>query len=222
MPRPVLRQRPTSWWAFLLASLPLAGGAGLAVHILAGISLPLAAGVIVLFGVGVWLLLLPRLRPRVRRQVGVRVGVGALSGAVATVAYDLARYGAASIFSLSFQPFHVIRLFGELFLGSGAPVGAAVAVGFLYHLSNGVCFGIVYALVFWRPGALTGIAWGIALELCMALLYPAWLRIAVLQEFLAVSAAGHVIYGAVLGVLARRLLDRRAQLDSAPSGGHHG
>ncbi|MEU5853487.1 DUF6789 family protein [Saccharopolyspora shandongensis] len=205
----------------MLASLPLAGGAGLAIHILAGVSLTLAAAIIVVFGAAMWVVLLPRLESWVRQQVTVRVGVGALSGVVATIAYDLARYGTTSIFSLSFQPFHVIRLFGELFLGSGAPVGATFAVGFVYHLSNGVCFGIVYALVFRRPGVLTGIAWGIVLELCMALLYPAWLRIAVLQEFLAVSAVGHVIYGAVLGFLARRLLDRRAQPTSAPSGGHY-
>jgi hypothetical protein len=36
----------------------------------------------------------------------------------------------------------------------------------------------------------------------MATLYPAWLRIQMLGEFLEVSALGHVVYGSVLGLVA--------------------
>jgi hypothetical protein len=42
----------------------------------------------------------------------------------------------------------------------------------------------------------------------MALLYPSWLRIIALGEFLEVSAIGHVVYGTVLGLSVGRLLRR--------------
>jgi hypothetical protein len=58
--------------------------------------------------------------------------------------------------------------------------------------------------VFRRPSWWTGALWGIALELCMATLYPSWLRIQMLSEFLEVSAVGHVVYGSVLGLVAAR------------------
>jgi hypothetical protein len=134
------------------------------------------------------------------------VRAGSLGGVVATGAYDLTRYGIVALFSLSFQPFHVLRLFGELFLGPAASPGAAFGVGLAYHLSNGVTFGITYALLFRRPRPITGMVWGAALELCMALLYPSWLRIAALGEFLQVSAVGHLVYGAVLGLVVQRML----------------
>ena len=43
----------------------------------------------------------------------------------------------------------------------------------------------------------------------MALLYPHWLRIVQLREFLAVSAIGHLVYGAVLGIVVRQMLSAR-------------
>ena len=46
------------------------------------------------------------------------------------------------------------------------------------------------------------------LELCMACLYPQWLRIKAFHEFLEVSAFGHVVYGTVLGILTGLLLQK--------------
>lgn len=77
------------------------------------------------------------------------------------------------------------------------------------RVCNGVGFGVAYVILFRRPGPLTGMVWGVCLELCMAFLYPSWLRITQLNEFLGVSAFGHVIYGAVLGVVARQMLKER-------------
>jgi hypothetical protein len=211
----LIRKRPDSvsalydlieWRYVAFVLLPLAGGAGLVLHILIDSSLPLVAATIVLLGLAVWILLIPRLQPPLRRQIRARVWAGAVAGALATGAYDLTRYGVVALFSYSFRPFHVLRPFGELFLGPGASLGSAYTVGLAYHVSNGIAFGITYALLFRRPSLLTGMVWGVSLELCMALLYPSWLRITALGEFLQVSAAGHLIYGAVLGIVLRRLL----------------
>jgi len=88
-----------------------------------------------------------------------------------------------------------------------------------YHVCNGTFFGVAYTLVFRRPTWWTGALWGIGLELCMATLYPSWLRIVMLREFLEVSAIGHVVYGSVLGLVAAKgvsLINRRDGKEATP------
>ena len=190
----------------LLVVLPLATGAGLVIAILTDFSLPVAIAFVAAVGLYGWWIVLRTMTTAVRRGLRRRVAIGACAGFVGTLAYDTARYGVVALFDLSFQPFHVFAVFGELFIGATAPLPAQFVVGFLYHLTNGACFGIAYALTFKRPGIVTGILWGCGLELCMALLYPSWLRIIALGEFLEVSAIGHVVYGSVLGLIVGRLV----------------
>jgi hypothetical protein len=198
----------------LLIGLPFAGGAGLVLHILAGVSLPLAIVAFACGGAVLWILLLPRLTAAARQSVRRRALIGMTGGLAGTVAYDAARYGTVALFAMSFQPFHVLRVFGEAFIGTGHSAALTFAVGAAYHLSNGVFFGAAYGLAFRRYAWWSGLLWGIGLELCMATLYPAWLRIQMLGEFLQVSAVGHVVYGSVLGLVAAHQLrtanDRRA------------
>jgi hypothetical protein len=193
----------------------MAGGAGLVLHILADVSLPLAILALAAIGALVWGYVLSRLPRATRHALARRARVGLVAGLVGTVAYDLARYGTVALLHLSFRPFHVFRLFGELFLGTGHDPALTYAVGFAYHLGNGTFFGLAYTLVFRRPSWWTGALWGIGLELCMAALYPAWLRIQMLGEFLEVSAIGHVVYGSVLGLVAGSAL--RAGATPAPT-----
>jgi hypothetical protein len=202
---------------WLLLALPLATGAGLVVHILAGLDMRLAVAALLLAGILIWLVLVPRLSPALRLRLRRRAAVGALAGVAGTLAYDTARYGTVALFRFSFQPFHVFEVFGHLFLGPYASARAAFVVGALYHLANGTCFGIAYTVAVRRPGLLTGMVWGVALELCMATLYPSWLRIQQLGEFLQVSATGHLVYGAVLGLVAQRLLATRDTASPTPA-----
>jgi hypothetical protein len=194
--------------SILLIGLPLASGAGHVVHILVGMSLPLAIISLGTIGAAIWVLVLPALPSEARVRLWRRLRIGAAAGAVATAAYDVTRFGVVSLFSMSLQPFHVFGLFGQAFLGTTAPEPLTFAAGAAYHLANGTFFGVAYALVIRRPSWWTGVLWGIGLELCMALLYPAWLRIQVLGEFLEVSAIGHVVYGLALGVIVTRALAR--------------
>jgi len=145
----------------LLVGLPLAGGAGLVLHILAGVSLPLGIAGLTVLAATIWLVVLVRLRPVPRRLVYRRVGVGAVAGLVGSVAYDLARYGVVALFSMSFQPFHVFAVFGELFVGPVHPAATLFLVGLLYHLCNGTFFGVAYTLVVHRPMWWSGALWGI-------------------------------------------------------------
>jgi hypothetical protein len=190
----------------LLVGLPVAGGAGLVVHVVADVSLPAAIAVLASAGAGMWVLVARRLPPTTRRMLARRTRVGAGAGLLGTVAYDLTRYGLVAVWSLSFQPFHVFSVFGELFVGPDHAAAVLVLVGLAYHLANGTFFGVAYALVVRRPSWWTGALWGIGLELAMATLYPSWLRIQALGEFLEVSAAGHLVYGAVLGSVVHRRL----------------
>jgi hypothetical protein len=190
----------------LLVLLPVAGGAGLVAHVLVDVSLPLAFAAIAGAGGLLATVAWRRLSPPARRLLGARLRAGLVGGALGVLAYDAARYGLVALLQLSFQPFHVFEVFGRLFLGDAVSPTTATAAGFAYHVSNGLCFGIAYAVLVRRPGVITGMLWGIALELAMALLYPSWLRIEALSEFLTVSAFGHVIYGGVLGWVVRRRL----------------
>jgi hypothetical protein len=190
----------------VLLLLPLATGAALAIFILSGIPLPVAAAGVAAIGATAWFaaaFVLPR---AAKRKLGLRVRVGFWSGVVATFAYDATRYGLVSIAALSFRPFHVWRLFGATFVGSDAPDELQIAVGALFHLSNGVGFAVAYALLVPRPGLITGLIWAALLELAMVSLYPSWLQLRAIGEFLTVSIAGHAAYGSVLGLTARRLL----------------
>jgi hypothetical protein len=207
--RPRLRLR------IMLLGLPMAGGAGLVVHILAGYSLGLAILALAVAGTAVWAAVWSRLGEASRRYVRRRASIGLVAGLVGTAAYDLARYGTVAAFSMSFSPFHVFGLFGEAFIGTGHSAALTFAVGTAYHIANGTFFGLAYTLVIRRPSWWTGALWGIGLEAVMALLYPSWLRIQVLREFLEVSAIGHVVYGSVLGLVAaagiRRMMSEPAR-----------
>jgi hypothetical protein len=199
----------------MLIGLPFAGGAALVLHILADISLPLGILGLALLGGGLAAFVLSRMPVTQRRAMYQRARIGAAAGFVGTIAYDLARYGTVALFDMSFRPFHVMNVFGELFIGSGHTDAATFAAGFAYHVSNGTFFGLAYTLVFRRPQWWTGALWGIGLELSMATLYPRWLAIQQINEFLEVSALGHVVYGATLGVVAGALV-RRAEQRGGP------
>jgi hypothetical protein len=186
-----------------LCAVPAAGPLGLAIYVLAGVSLPWAAlGVGALGTVG-WLFVY-LIGGGASRALAQRVRQGAVAGVIATVAYDAARYGLVSVAQMTFRPFHVFELFGRLFVGDGAPRSTAYAVGALYHLTNGTGLGIAFRLLSRTATVANGILWAFALEFCMALLYPRWLRIQALGEFLTVSVVGHAVYGVVLALLCQR------------------
>jgi hypothetical protein len=146
-----------------------------------------------------------------RRLMGRGLAIGATGGFIATLAYDLAK-AALSVFDPSpYNPFHAIRVFGEL-LAPGAGEAAVVTTGAAFHLLNGTMFGVAYVFLFARGGAIsvlralgTGVAWGTFLETFQLTLYPGWLDIRFYQEFATISALGHVVYGATLGTIARSL-----------------
>lgn len=199
--------RSVSW----LVLLPLATGAALVVHIVTGFSLLAGVGALAMIGAAAFAAYWRHFTSPVRRALGRRVGHGVLAAVLATAAYDLTRLVITSTVTTAVDPFVAWPLFGQLLTGAPRDSAVAAGVGFLYHVVNGLGFGIAYVLVFRRPGPVSGLVWGMGLELAMALLYPSWLRIDALREFLTMSVVGHVAYGVTLGLVAA-WLHRRTEV----------
>ena len=134
------------------------------------------------------------------------VGLGA--GIVATLAYDVSKAILSQLDPSPFNPFETMKVFGRLLLGESASPDAIQVAGWIFHLSNGWTFAIAYTLLVARAGGvsrrrgiLTGIAWGLFLEVFQLTLYPGWLNVRFPDEFRQISFFGHVVFGAVLGIL---------------------
>lgn len=145
--------------------------------------------------------------------------VGAVAGLVAAVAYDVFRlpfvyaneWGIAS-FVPPLKLFKVFPRFGAMILGE--PVEqqtyslAAHLVGWAYHFSNGLTFGVMYAAMIGEPTRrhwAWGVVMAVGLELWMLLSpYPRFFGIHIGVAFIAVTLIAHVIFGIALGLFVRR------------------
>ena len=128
-----------------------------------------------------------------RRELYDRIMGGLWAGLFASLAYDVAR---VPISHAGIPVFRAIAYFGTVFLGQSKPTLGSEAVGWAYHLSNGVGFGLMYATLFSRPRWWTAVAWGILLELSM--LYTPYAEVFGYQRtwtFFAITMGAHVCYG---------------------------
>lgn len=186
----------------------LASGAALLVYIVSGVSLRWTFLGLGLVGAAAFAVVLRRMPAADRRRINRRVGIGAFAGLIATVGYDVVRLGLVEFADLQLRPFEAWRLFGMALTDSGQSGMVVMVAGTLFHLFNGVAFGIAYTLAFGHRGAWAGIAWALILEAFMVSVYPGWLGLKALDEFLSVSIAGHLVYGSLLGGLAKSILGR--------------
>lgn len=188
----------------------LFSGAALVTHILAGVSLRYAllftGGLVALAVISVW----RRASPAQRAEVVRTIQVGLVSGLLATIAYDVAKYTLSQWDPSPYNPFEAIRAFGLRLAGPEAPPVLVLGAGSAFHLLNGVSFGVAFCFFLGRRGILPGILWGVFLELFQLSLFPGWLDIRFYQEFVQVSALSHVVYGAALGYLCRYGLSKGA------------
>lgn len=195
----------------LEAAAFMATGAALVLHILVDVTLWMSV-LMTLSAAGCVMFLAVRRHPGgvpAGRRV---VAVGFRSAAVALVAYDVTRLALSTGLGFEVGPFDAFKHFGTGLLGTeGSPPGTGEWVaGALFHVTNGLTFGIAYTIAAGRRGVLPGVAFGLGLEAIMLGLYPAWLQIPNLREFTTMSVLGHVAYGGTLGLLAQRGLEREA------------
>ncbi len=130
---------------------------------------------------------------------------GALWGLVATLAYDAIRPLLMWIFRYDFNPYRAMPIFGELITDQPRTAGVAIAVGWTYHFWNGIGFGVMFALIRPRGGAIAGLIWGLGLQGLMMWSYPTLLQVRLDNPgFLMSGLVGHAIWGLVLGESLRR------------------
>jgi len=187
-----------------LVLLPLTSGAALLAYTFLGLPIWPLTLALVGFGIVIWSIVIARLDPAGRSRLRRTVVTGVIAGLAATLAYDAVRFGLVSILDWSVSPYGAFPRFGQAILGETATGPGVVLAGAAFHWANGTAFGIVYALVVTRPGVVTGVVWALVLEALMLLVYPQFLGAVLPGEFLPMSLAGHLAYGSVLGIVARR------------------
>jgi hypothetical protein len=148
--------------------------------------------------------------------------IGSIAGLAAAVAYDLFRipFVVAAIDHvgppwLRLPLFKVFPRFGAMILGQSFTAAqtdsqftlTAHLVGWIYHLSNGITFGIMY-LALLGDARHRAWAWGIvmavSLEIFMLITpYTSFFSIPLTTRFVIVTLLAHAIFGIVLGWIAR-------------------
>ncbi|MEV4417449.1 DUF6789 family protein [Catellatospora sp. NPDC049609] len=189
-----------------VAAVFLASGAALLVYILSGVSLRWTFLALGLTAAIVATVVIRRLPDARRARVLRRIAVGAVAGLAATLAYDAVRIALVEFAGLKLRPFEAWRLFGLALAETDQDRPWVFWLGVAFHLCNGVAFGVAYTVALGRRGIWPAIAWALVLETFMVSVYPGWLGLKALDEFLSVSITGHIVYGIVLGWLARHLL----------------
>jgi hypothetical protein len=193
----------------LFAALFLSTGAALLIYIISGISLLAAAGLVLVLAALVGAALWRRVDGQGRSALHTLLWVGLVAGFLATSAYDLSRFFLIEVTGIAFWPFDIFNVFGQALVGAGYSGPWVRLAGLLYHFANGIGFALAYTIVAGRRGVWTGILWALVLELLMVTVYPGWLDMRALDEFLQISVLGHLVYGAVLGLSAKWLLNVR-------------
>lgn len=130
-----------------------------------------------------------------------RIARGAWAGLWATIAYDLVRVP----FAMSgYYVFKGMPAFGIWLTDGASDTLATDAIGWLYHFSNGVTFGIVYAVFAQRAVWAWGIFYGLALEAAMlATRFGQTFEINLDPRVYLISIGAHLIFGAVLGLMVQ-------------------
>jgi hypothetical protein len=156
---------------------------------------------------------------------------GAIGGLLAAIAYDVFRLpwvlGAADQVGpwwMRLPLFKVFPRFGAMILGQPYDANmpdsqftlAAHLVGWVYHFSNGITFGVMYMAMIGdarRRSWLWAIALAAGLELAMLFTpYTRFFGINLAALFVVVTLTAHVIFGVGLGLFTRHAARRRTQV----------
>ena len=131
---------------------------------------------------------------------------GLAAGAAGLVAYNLLRLLIMVTGLVPFNPFRPIEVYGLLILDAAEDTALTRAVGWSFHLWNGLSFAMMYTLAVGKGRIAWAVVWGLLLELAMLSSYPSIFGLVIGWPFVVVSVAGHVAYGLALGVVAKRVV----------------
>ncbi len=149
------------------------------------------------------------------------IGAGALAGLTAAVAYDVFRLPfvfAGRLRISHFVPqlnlFKVFPQFGAMILAQPLQQShysvLTQVVGWSYHFSNGLTFGVMYVALVGNPVRrhwFWAVIFAVVLEVAMLVSpYAGFFNIPLTGAFIGVTLLVHVIFGVVMGVSARGFL----------------
>ena len=151
------------------------------------------------------------------------VMIGMIAGFLAAIAYDVFRLPfvfAKDLHIESIVPplklFKVFPRFGAMILNQPLEQNtyplAAHLVGWGYHFSNGIAFGVMYVALI-GDGAKRHWVWGVLMAVCLELgmlltPYSEFFKIPVTSVFVGVTFAAHIIFGAAMGKIVQHASKR--------------
>jgi len=126
---------------------------------------------------------------------------GVLGGLAGTVAYDAVRLP-ETLFGI--RPYMPIESYGLLMLNAGASSPLTDYAGWIYNFSNGIGFGVAYAMFATGRRWWYAIGWAMVLE-SMTLISPwaAMFLIAGKWDLIGLAYAAHVFYAIPLGLIVQ-------------------
>lgn len=142
------------------------------------------------------------------------MSVGFLGGLLGTLAYDFVRLP----FHLAGQRiFTPIAAYGVWISGASTSSRFTDVIGWTYHFSNGITFGMMYALFFRGRVWWWAVVWGLILE-TIALASPFGRIFSLTGNYSAVGVAyaGHVAWGIPLGLLVQHSDAIESYVDRTP------
>jgi hypothetical protein len=169
------------------------------------VSLPCCLGLIV-----IWLWA----RRAGKEQLADALEIGFWGGLLGTIAYDVSRLP----FSLAGQRiFAPISAYGLWIIDAASSSRFTEVTGWSYHFSNGITFGVMYALFMRGRHWGWGILWGLTLE-TIAILTPFAKVFGLSNNYYAIGIAylGHIFYGLPLGWLVYKWKETGEQLRATP------
>jgi hypothetical protein len=165
--------------------------------------LDMRRGVVSVLLPAIALLILTLVWARLRGQEGLahRMAAGLWAGGLATLTYDLVR---VPIAWSGVPVFKAISYFGTVILGTAEPGFLSELIGWAYHLSNGIGFGLMYTAFVTTPRWWSAVLWGLLLEGAMLLTpYAEVFGYRLSANFLAITIGAHVVYGLTLWAALR-------------------
>jgi hypothetical protein len=207
--------RLESFWLRILCALACVSSSGALVLKMVGV-LPMQTSVLYLFLPSLVLLaaVCVGAQTRQRRDVRDAIMVGAFAGLLATFAYDIARI---PFLLAGVRVFITHDAYGIWIAEAELSSRFTHALGWAYHFSNGISFGVIYALF------MRGEHWGLAVLYALMLetinlLTPFSAVFGISRNWLAIGILylGHLAFGVVLGVIIQNFERWLAWLKASP------
>src|SRR5258708_16576335 len=152
-------------------------------------------------------------RTRTFPDLQVAIVAGALGGIAGTIGYDLVRI---PFLAFGLRLFAPIESYGLLILNASHSSPLTQFTGWSYNITNGIGFGIAYAMVGLGRRWWWAIPWALWREtMTIVTPYASSYGLAGHPDLIAIAYGAHVAYGTPLGLIVRQAAHWR-RLDEAP------